>query len=99
MTLTSNKLYFKALLLDANPRHPLHWGSGNAQLGYQVGEALWMFPKIGGKPPIHLFIGVFHEINHPFWGTTIFGTHIIHEVLFLVYFFVDPLRFLAVYRS
>lgn len=37
---------FKALLLDANPRHPLHWGSGNAQLGYQVGPNLderWSF--------------------------------------------------------
>ncbi len=36
-------------------------------------------PKIGvGKPPqiIH-FNRVFHEMNHPFWGTPIFGnTHI-----------------------
>ena len=35
-------------------------------------------PKIGVYNPkiIHLFIGFF-IINHPFWGTTIFGnTHI-----------------------
>ena len=36
----------------------------------------WVNPKIGVfSPPqiIHLFIGVFHYIHHPFWGTTIFG--------------------------
>ena len=41
---------------------------------------IWMFPKIGVRQIIHLFIG-FSNINHPFWGTTIFGnTHILRHV-------------------
>ena len=32
----------------------------------------WMFPKIMVSPIIH-FNRVFHEINHPFWGSLIFG--------------------------
>ena len=37
---------------------------------------MWMFPKIGGfHPKSSIFIG-FSIINHPFWGTLIFGnTH------------------------
>ena len=32
--------------------------------------------KNRGTPKIINFYRVFHEINHPFWGTTIFGnTH------------------------
>ena len=38
---------------------------------------IWVFPKIT-VPPNHPFVHrVLHEINHPFWGTPIFGnTHI-----------------------
>ena len=38
--------------------------------------SIWVFPKIVGFPPkSSIFIG-FSIINHPFWGTTIFGnTH------------------------
>ena len=38
---------------------------------------IWLFPKIGGFPPkSSIWIG-FSIINHPFWGTPIFGnTHI-----------------------
>ena len=40
----------------------------------------WPSKNRGGVfyPPNHPFVHrVFHEINHPFWGTTIFGnTHI-----------------------
>ena len=33
----------------------------------------WRFPEIG-VPPNHPFIDrIFHEINHPFWGTPILG--------------------------
>ncbi len=36
---------------------------------------IWVFPKIGVGPPNHPFVHrVFHEINHPFWGTSIFGS-------------------------
>ena len=37
---------------------------------------IWMFPKITGTPKSSMLIG-FSIINHPFWGTPIFGnTHI-----------------------
>ena len=32
----------------------------------------WMFPKIMGAPKSSILIG-FSIINHPFWGTIIFG--------------------------
>ena len=32
----------------------------------------WMFPKIVVPPKLSIFIG-FSIMNHPFWGTTIFG--------------------------
>ena len=34
-------------------------------------ETVWGFPKIV-VPPNHILIG-FSTVNHPFWGTTIFG--------------------------
>ena len=38
---------------------------------------IWVFPKIG-VPPNHPFLLGFSIINHPFWGTAIFGnTHIV----------------------
>ena len=33
----------------------------------------WVFPKIGGFPPKSSILIGFSIINHPFWGTTIFG--------------------------
>ena len=37
---------------------------------------IWMFPKIVGFPPKSSILIVFSMINHPFWGTPIFGnTH------------------------
>ena len=37
-----------------------------------------VFPKVGGTPKSSILIG-FSIINHPFWGTTIFGnTHMFH---------------------
>ena len=45
-----------------------------------------MFPKIGGKPPkSSILIGI-SIINHPFWGTTIFGS-------FLCFAFFEIQRF------
>ncbi len=35
--------------------------------------AIWVFPKIMGKPPKSSILIGFSIINHPFWGTTIFG--------------------------
>ena len=38
---------------------------------------IWVFPKIGGKHPRSSILIGFSLINHPFWGTLIFGnTHI-----------------------
>ena len=33
----------------------------------------WMFPKLMGKPPKSSILIGFSIINHPFWGTPIFG--------------------------
>ena len=34
----------------------------------------WMFPKIGvGPTKKYPFLGGFSIVNHPFWGTPIFG--------------------------
>ncbi len=39
--------------------------------------SMWVFPKIGGKPPKSSILIGFSIINHPFWGTPIFGnTHV-----------------------
>ena len=44
---------------------------------------IWVFPKIGVFPPkSSILIGFGTIINHPFWGTLIFGnTHIGDEIL------------------
>ena len=53
---------------------------GSLDPGTPVEASIWVFPKIGVfYPPNHPFYcnRVFHEINHPFWGTIICGnTHI-----------------------
>ena len=38
---------------------------------------IWMFPKIGGKPPKSSILIGFSIMNHPFWGTNIFGNTLI----------------------
>jgi len=44
--------------------------------GIYTCSSIWMFPKIV-VPPNHPFLIGFSIINHPFWGTPIFGnTHI-----------------------
>ena len=44
-------------------------------------EPIWVFPKIGGTPISSILIG-FSIINHPFWGTPIFGNpHILGRIL------------------
>ena len=42
---------------------------------WQIKVYIWLLNQKYGKPPqiIHLFIGCF-IINHPFWGTPIFGS-------------------------
>ena len=40
-------------------------------------KQIWEVPKIGVGPPKSSILIVFSLINHPFWGTPIFGnTHI-----------------------
>ena len=44
---------------------------------FSSGKIIWMFPKIGVKPPKSSILIGFSIINHPFWGTPIFGnTHL-----------------------
>ena len=41
---------------------------------------IWIFPKIVGFPPKSSILIGFSIINHPFWGTHIFGnTHLVVE--------------------
>ncbi len=48
--------------------------------GGDVDDIIWVFPKIGVPPKSSILIG-FSLINHPFWGTTIFGnTHILQNM-------------------
>ena len=45
---------------------------------------IWVFPKIGVFPPKSSISIGFSIINHPFWGTTIFGTtHMLGSVSML----------------
>ena len=47
---------------------------------------MWMFPKIVGFPPKSSILIAFSIINHPFWGTPIFGnTHVFFSVSMLNY--------------
>ncbi len=39
----------------------------------QASKLIWVFPKIGIPPKSSILIG-FSIINHPFWGTPIFGS-------------------------
>ncbi len=60
--------------------------SSNTIKGVVRKSNIWVFPKIGGKPPKSCILRGFSIINHPFWGTIIFGnTHIyskyLHDVL------------------
>ena len=45
-------------------------------------QTVWMFPKIMVPPKSSILIG-FSLINHPFWGSPIFGnTHVVFSILF-----------------
>ena len=46
----------------------------------------WVFPKIGGYPPKSSILIGFSIINHPFWGTPIFGNTQIKNCMQLFFF-------------
>ena len=52
-------------LIHDQPSSKLTWQ-------WKITMFLWVFPKIM-VPPNHKFLIRFSIINHPFWGTTIFG--------------------------
>ena len=58
-------------LVDPRPYNPRpHKGNSPERL------SMWMFPKMVVTPKSSILIGI-SSINHPFWGTTIFGnTHV-----------------------
>ena len=58
---------------------------------------MWVFPKIG-VPPNHPFLIGFSIINHPFWGTPIFGNTYVY-VLYLLVHLLSPahLSFIHLY--
>ena len=44
----------------------------------------WPSKNKGVNPPNHPFVHrVFHEINHPFWGTPIFGSTPIYKYIYI----------------
>ena len=50
-------------------------------------KVIWVFPKIGVYTPKSLILIGFSIINHPFWGTSIFGN--IHmEACILVFWYL-----------
>ena len=54
--------------------------SGSGPLVVSELGKIWMFPKIVGFPKSSSLI-VFSTINHPFWGTPIFGnTHLLRKM-------------------
>ena len=62
--LKKRKLSAKCMMLHGSPQ---------VQIEALSVYAIWMFPKIVGFPPkSSIWIG-FSIINHPFWGTPIFG--------------------------
>ena len=50
-------------------------------------DLIWMFPKIVGFPPKSSNLIGFSIINHPFWGTPIFGNTHIQNSIQMVFFF------------
>ncbi len=61
---------------NSTPKCPKHSGLGIYPL-----KLIWVFPKIGVFPPKSSILIGFSIINHPFWGTSIFGnTHIAPEI-------------------
>ena len=46
----------------------------------QPTKAIWVFPKIVGFPPKTSILIRFSIINHPFWGTRIFGNIHLSEI-------------------
>ena len=68
---------------------PLVAATGVAGKGLQSGFLIWGFPERGGTPKSSILVG-FSLINHPFWGTPIYGNlHVANDCDF---FFAIPNR-------
>ena len=66
--------------VNGSTRAPSHTATSNINTpqvsDIQISFYIWMFPKNRGTPKSSILIG-FSIINHPFWGTPIFGnTHL-----------------------
>ena len=82
----------RQLDLHLGPRGQLMGLSSKVQIGlhhplprwWSWVRGIWMFPKIGFFPPKSSIIKGFSIINHPFWGTPIFGnTHMWRDVVLI----------------
>ena len=60
------------VLRHVRQRHVM-WDKGGTLPWLQINKNMWMFPKIVGFPPKSSILIGFSIINHPFWGTPIFG--------------------------
>ena len=71
-----------------------NWSSQMFYFWLEITFIIWMFPKIVGFPPKSSFLIGFSIINHPFWGTTIFGNTYIaaHTQYSILQFFIPHHR-------
>ena len=77
------------------------FGDDFGQLKLIVGEiftTLGVFKNRGKTPQIIHFNRVLHAINHPFWGTTIFGnTHIVGILTYVYHYCRDFVGYTYLY--
>ena len=72
-------IYMYIWLNHVNSVYTVHLQITKKHLKSRYASNIWMFPKIV-VPPNHPFLIGFSIVNHPFWGTPIFGnTHIQHD--------------------
>ena len=67
-----------------------------------VAVAIWMFPKIMARTPKSSILIRFSIINHPFWGTSIFGnTHMFLEQVmrYWLYTYIKIIKSLRSYST
>ena len=87
----TNKIYIPSSLHQQNNWYDdgnEYWPYMNVSWNYSILQlyiTIWRFPEMGGHPPNHPFERIFHEINNPFWGSSIYGNPYIWLVLWNIF--------------